>query len=141
MAADTRTSGENARRPDALRRAFRYYLAVVALSVANAVIQLIFDIAQSNLIILGPVIEGAAYVGCGLALLAGKLWARVALLTFSGVFLAYNALFAIGLGIRLGETDADTLATVLLMLVAVKIVLILTGTRLMYRPENVRYLT
>jgi hypothetical protein len=123
--------------PTSVRLAFAVFLGDVVLSLLNAVIQVSVHLSGAT-VLVGAVIEAVLFIGLGVRMRAGRLWARVTLMSVSFVFVAVGVLAVIGLDSAFGH-QVDGLVWFALICVAVKLVLIVAGTVLMYRPGNALY--
>lgn len=123
--------------PESVRYAFAVFVAAALLSLANAVYQLSNGLSP-GLVLVGAGVEAALYLVLGSQMRIGKLWARMALMAFAWVFLALGLLFALGLLTAPGGPvgGQELLAAIGYF---AKVLLIVIGTVLMYRPDSHGY--
>jgi hypothetical protein len=117
--------------PVAVRAAFALFLVDAILALVNATVQVTFHVSRP-LILVGALLEAVLFVLLGAYMRHGRTWARTALMSFAGVFAALGILIAIGTA-----TTPDPIRGVVLfglLCVAGKIVLIVAGAVMMYRP-------
>jgi hypothetical protein len=107
------------------------------LSLLNAVLQLSTQLSGAT-VLVGALIEAALFLGLGVPMRAGRLWARMALMSVAWVFIAIGVLAGFALNSAFGH-EVDGLVAFALICVAGKLLLIIVGTVLMYRPENRGY--
>ena len=125
-------------RPPALvRSAFRLYVGAVAVSAANAVLQVVFDVSPF-VVLLNPILEATLFLGIGARMRGGSRLARTVLLGVAGLFIAVNLAFAAGLTSAF-HRHSTALTALLLILVTAKVALIAAATWMMYRPPNHSY--
>jgi hypothetical protein len=120
-----------------VRAAFALFIGEVVLSLLNAVIQLSAHISGAP-VLVGSLIEAVLFIGLGCQMWAGKLWARVALMSFGWVFIAVGVLAVLALNHAL-DYPVGGLVLFALICVAGKLILIVGGVFLMYRPQNRDY--
>ena len=130
-------SSPSATVPGAVRTAFALYMAAAAVSAANAAALVHFHLAP-GLVLANPVVELALYLGIGLPMRSGKLWARIGMFSVALLFILLNLLYTHGLTSAFGS--APTYQVVLLLvLVSGKVALLGAATWMMYRPQNQVY--
>jgi hypothetical protein len=123
--------------PHSVRVAFALFVGVVVLSLLNAVLQLVAHLGGTKPL-YGALIEAALFLGLGSQMWAGKLWARITLLSVAGVFLVIGILSVIGLAGAFGH-GLDGLVTFALICIGLKVLMIIAGSMMMYRPDTYGY--
>ncbi len=123
--------------PAPVRAAFALYLTAAGLSLVNASLQMAFGFG-GNPVLIGAIIEATLFVAFGVHMRAGRLWARLTMLSLSGVFFAFGVLALIVLVGAVGESR-DPLAVLTLLFVSTKMALIGSAVWKMYRPANLGY--
>jgi hypothetical protein len=123
--------------PAAVRAAFALYVADAALSLLNAVLQLI-DHLGGPLVLVGAATESVLFVSLGSRMRQGRQWARGALLGLAGFFIALGVLAFLALHSAFGS-QTNGLVGVALVCVGLKVILIATATAMMYRPANTAF--
>jgi cobalamin biosynthesis protein CobD/CbiB len=123
--------------PAAVRAAFALFLADAALSLLNAILQLVYHLG-GPVVLVGAVIEAVLFISLGSRMRQGKQWARGALLGLAGLFVALGVLVFLTLHSAFGS-QTNGLVGVALVCVGLKAVLIATATAMMYRPDNTAY--
>jgi hypothetical protein len=119
--------------PVAVRASFALFLGVVVLSLLNAVLQVAFRTSAAT-VGVGAAIEAVLFVLLGAQMRAGRLWARVTLMSVAWVFVAVSLLAMFGLGGALaGHLTGLALLTVGYL--AAKLAMIVAATVLMYEPS------
>ena len=103
--------------PVAVRAAFSLFLVDAILALVNATVQVTFHVSGF--------------------MRHGRLWARTALMSFAGVFAALGILTVIG--VVTAREPIGGLELFGLLCVAGKIVLIIAGAVMMYRPGTRGY--
>jgi hypothetical protein len=131
------TADDEALPPTAVRAAFALFIGEVVLSLLNAVIQLSAHIGGAP-VLVGSLLEAVLFVGLGSQMRAGKLWARMALMSFGWVFIAVGVLAVLELKHAFGY-PVGGLVLFALICVAGKLILIVGGVFLMYRSETRGY--
>jgi hypothetical protein len=123
--------------PVAVRASFALLLGVVVLSLLDAVVQVAFRLTGATAGV-GAVIEALLFVPLGAQMRAGRLWARMSLLSVAWVSVAVTLLGMFGLG---GAFGARLTGLELLTLgyLSGKLVMIIAATVLMYRPSTRDY--
>jgi hypothetical protein len=119
--------------PVAVRASFALFLGVVVLSLFNAVVQVAFRISGATAG-LGAVIEAVLFVFLGTQMRAGRLWARVTLMSVVWVFVVISLLAVLWLGGAFG-VHLSGLAMLTLCYITAKLAMIVAATVLMYRPS------
>jgi hypothetical protein len=122
--------------PVAVRAAFSLFLVDAILALVNAVVQMTFHVSGFP-VLIGAVIEAVLFVLLGVFMRHGRLWARTALMSFAGVFAALGFLTVIG--VLTAREPIGGLEMFGLLCVAGKIVLIITGVVMLYRPSTRGY--
>jgi hypothetical protein len=117
--------------PVAVRAAFALFLVDAVLALVNATVQVTFHVSGFP-VLIGAVIEAVLFVLLGVFMRHGRLWARTALMSFAGVFAALGVLTVIG--VVTAREPIGGLELFGLLCVAGKIVLIIAGAVMMYRP-------
>lgn len=123
--------------PSAVRAAFALFVAEVAFSLLNVYIQISHQLSGYTALV-GPAIEAVVFIVVGSRMRVGKLWARVAVMSLGWLFIAVGVLSVVGLAGAFGHR-MDGLVWFAMGCVLVKIVLIISGIVMMYRPENLGY--
>lgn len=125
--------------PRSVRLAFLLFVGAVALSLLNALLQLVTHLGGTKPL-YGALIEAALFLGLGSQMRVGKLWARVTLLSVAGVFLVIGILSVIGLAGALGK-GLGGLELLAVVCVGVKVLVIIAGALMMYRADTYGYFT
>lgn len=120
-----------------MRAAFALFVGEVVLSLLNAVLQVSTQLSGTT-VVIGALIEAGLFLGLGVPMRAGRLWARMALMSVAWVFIAIGVLAGFALNSSFGQ-DVNGLVAFALICVAGKLILIIAGTVMMYRPENRGY--
>jgi len=123
--------------PTPVRASFALFLGVVVLSLLNAVIQVAFRLSGAT-VVAGALIETVLFVLLGTQMRAGRLWARVTLMSVAWVFVAVSLLVVFGLNGAFGG-HMDGLVLFTLMYVVAKLLMIIAATMCMYRPSTRGY--
>jgi|SRR5882757_1801887 len=123
--------------PTPVRASFALFLGVVVLSLLNAVVQVAFRLSGA-ITVVGAVIEAVLFVLLGTQMRAGRLWARVTLMSVAWVFIAVSLLAMVGLNGAYGN-HMDELVLFTLIYVSAKLAMIIAATALMYRPSTRGY--
>ncbi len=126
--------------PAPVHTAFQLFVGAAALAVTNAVLQLTFKISPP-LVLVGATIEAALLVGFGLRMRRGNLRARPTMLSLALVFSLYSLAGLVGLSMamRQGANELGALDILLLLIWPAKILLLVGGGWLMYRPITQGY--
>lgn len=103
------------------------------LSLLNAVVQVAFQFSGST-VVLGAVIETSLFLLLGAQMRAGRLWARVGLMSVAWVSVAVSLVAVFGLNEAFGRR-VDVVVLFTLVYVAAKLIMIISATVLMYRPS------
>lgn len=133
----TRADSESGSVPHSVRVSFALFVGVVLLSLLNAVIQLVAHLNGTKPL-FGALIEAVLFLGLGSMMRIGRLWARITLLSVAGVFLVIGILSVIGLAAAFGH-GLNGLVTFALICVGVKVLVIIAGSLMMYRPDTYGY--
>ncbi len=123
--------------PALVRTAFALYLTAAGLSLANAALQVVFGLGGDT-VLVGAIIEATLFVAFGVHMRAGRLWARLTMLSLSGVFFAFGVLALMVLLGAVGQSR-DPLVVLTLLFVSTKMALIGSAAWKMYRPANQTY--
>jgi hypothetical protein len=123
--------------PRAVRLAFLYYLGNVVLAVTAAVVNLVMHLS-GPMVLIGPAIEAIVFLGIGSQMVLGKLWARVAVMSFTWMFVAIKALEIYGLNKAFGH-NMDQVALFTFSCVGGELVLLILGMVSMYRSSTHDY--
>lgn len=123
--------------PGAVSASFALFVGESVLALLNAVIQVSAHFSGPAALV-GAVIEASLLIGLGVRMRAGKLWARVALMSVAGLFVVIGVLSVIALRGAFGH-QMDGLVVFALICVAVKLALIVGGVVMMYRPSTYGY--
>ena len=123
--------------PFAVRVAFGLFAAEVAFSLLIVYLQISHRLTGYTALV-GVAIEVVVFLGIGSQMRAGKLWARVAVMSMGWLLIAVGLLGIVGLVGAFGH-QTDSLVWFTIGGVVVKVALIVGGIVMMYRPANLGY--
>jgi hypothetical protein len=123
--------------PSAVSASFALFVGESVLALLNAVIQVSAHF-NGPVAVVGAAIEASLLIGLGIQMRAGKLWARVTLMSVAGLFVVIGVLSVIALRGAFGHR-MDGLVLFALICVTVKLALIVAGVVMMYRPSTYGY--
>lgn len=123
--------------PAAVRTSFALYMTAVVVSVANVLAQVHFGISKP-VGLVNPALELAVFLGIGLRMRAGRMWARIGMFSIALLLILLNVFLAYGLTRAFGSLPSYQVV-LLLALVVGKVALLGAATWMMYRPQNQAY--
>jgi hypothetical protein len=123
--------------PATVRTAFALFMAAVVVSLANVLARVHFRISPPAGLV-NPAVELVLFLGVGLRMRAGRLWARISMFSIALLLILLNLFLGYGLTRAFGSLPTYQVV-LLMMLVSGKVALLGAATWMMYRPQNQAY--